>query len=418
MRVSKVDLYHELFDQSWRFLSERFYDAKFHGADWDRVRRTYRPLVKHVAMKEDLSALLHLMMGELNASHLGVYGFLPSAEEDTAELGLLFDDGYRGEGLKIAEVLKGGPADRRGVNLKPGEVVVSIDGTRLGETANLSRLLNGKAGEAVLLELVDNPAAPRAKRRKVELTAVSRSEAATLMYDRWVARNAELVRKKSGGKLGYVHIRAVDGPGLDRFVRSLYSDNFDKKAIILDVRHSGAELAHDQALNYLDGRPQTTFEQRDPDSGVAAVLGSLGAPGRPHTIFLHRDGRQEVGMRASDLRLSKPGVLLINERSFGDAEILANAFRTVGLGKLVGEPTGGLVIGTEVVHLIDGSLFSIPRTGVYTTKGVNMDREGVRPDVLVGLQPDQLARGVDAQLEKAVEVLEADRRAWKRPRSD
>jgi tricorn protease len=119
-------------------------------------------------------------------------------------------------------------------------------------------------------------------------------------------------------------------------------------------------------------------------------------------------------LRAYDRKWTKPVVLLINNRSFSDAEIFPNAFRTLGLGKLVGQPTGGQVIGTAGVRLIDGSVFRLPRIGVFTTKGVNMDKEGVVPDVLVEAHPDQVAKGVDAQLEKAVEVLQADLAEWKK----
>jgi tricorn protease len=51
---------------------------------------------------------------------------------------------------------------------------------------------------------------------------------------------------------------------------------------------------------------------------------------------------------------------------------------------------------------------------VYTTKGVNMEKEGVQPDVLVDDHPDQLAKGTDAQLDKAVEVLQDEVIAWKK----
>ena len=72
LAVRTEEEFTEMFDQSWRYLAENFYDSKFSGSDWDAVRGKYRPLVKHVTMKEDLYALLYLMMGELNASHLGV----------------------------------------------------------------------------------------------------------------------------------------------------------------------------------------------------------------------------------------------------------------------------------------------------------------------------------------------------------
>src|SRR5262249_7333325 len=114
----------------------------------------------------------------------------------------------------------------------------------------------------------------------------------------------------------------------------------------------------------------------------------------------------------------KPMVLLINNQSYSDAEIFPNAFKTLGLGKLVGEPTAGMVIGTASVRLIDGSVFAVPRIGVWATGGGDIEREGVRPDVLVESHPDDRLRGADAQLDRAVQVLETDVVAWKKKRGD
>ena len=122
-------------------------------------------------------------------------------------------------------------------------------------------------------------------------------------------------------------------------------------------------------------------------------------------------------LRAGDRKWHKPLVLLINNRSYSDAEIFPSAFRAQGLGKLVGQPTGGFVIGTGGVRLIDGSTFRIPRIGVYSLAGnVNMDKKGVTPDVVVEPNPDDLAKGIDAQLAKAVEVVQADVVAWRKKR--
>src|SRR5262249_12314918 len=60
------------------------------------------------------------------------------------------------------------------------------------------------------------------------------------------------------------------------------------------------------------------------------------------------------------------------------------------------------------MRLIDGSIFMLPRTGVFTSAGVNMEKQGVVPDVTVEAHPDELARGIDRQLEKAGEVLQQD----------
>jgi tricorn protease len=402
MTIRRDDLFLEMFEQSWRGLREHFYDDKFHGADWNAVRAKYRPLVKHVAMREDLYVLIRLMMGELNASHLGISGPMEGAEELTADLGLLFDESYKGPGLRVAEILKRGPADRRGIHLKKGDYILSVDGVALTEQTNLSKLFNDKVNETVTLEVADTPT-PNTKRsgavRKVDLTAVGRDTVSRLMYERWVEQNAQRVSELSKGKLGYIHIPSMDDEGLDRFVRSLYSDNFDKEAIVLDVRYNSGGYTHDQVLNYLGAKE--------------------------HTIFHQRNGGQGFVLRPYDRKWTKPLVLLINSRSYSDAEIFPNAFRTLGLGKLVGEPTGGHVIGTSSIPLIDGSRLRLPQIGVYTyrkvkneIKKVNMEREGVTPDIVVEQHPDQFARGEDPQLAKAVEVLQADVVAWKKQRDD
>lgn len=385
--VRRDEEFQEMFDQSWRALLEHFYDAKFHGADWNAVRAKYRPLIKHIGTKEDLYALISLMLGELNASHLGISGFLAQPEEVTADLGLLFDESYRGPGLKIAEVLKRGPADKRGINLKPGDIVLSIDRQEIAENTEVSKLLNDRAGETVVLQVTATPSDPKSKRR-VELQAVSRTSTANLMYERWVEGNARRVNELSKGTLGYIHIPSMDEAGLERFVRELYSDTFEKEAIVLDVRYNGGGFTHDQVLNYLGAKDHTFFVQRN--GGTGAVL------------------------RSNDRKWTKPLVLLINNRSYSDAEIFPNAFRTLGLGKLVGQSTGGFVIGTSSIRLIDGSTFRIPRTGVYTLKGVNMEKEGVKPDILLEPHPDQVAKGIDVQLDKAVEVVLQDVADWKK----
>jgi tricorn protease len=394
MTIRRDEEFGEMFEQSWRALADYFYDPLFHGVNWNSVRDKYRPLVKHVALKEDLYTLVSLMLGELNASHLGIGGFGKAPDEVTADLGLLYDEKYRGPGLKIAEILKNGPADRRGLNLKAGDLIQAIDGVELNEKVELSKLLNDKIGQNLTLTVTSNPADAKAA-RKVDVQGIRRSSlrpnevnAADLMYERWVARNADAVAKMSNGRLGYIHIPNMEEPGLDRFLRSLYSDVFDKEGIVLDVRDNGGGFTHDQILNYLGARE--------------------------HTVFRQRDGGEGLVLRSYDRKWTKPTVLLINNRSYSDAEIFPNAFRTLGLGKIVGQPTGGHVIGTYSVRLIDGSFFRIPRTGVFTVGGINMEKEGVKPDVVVEPHPDDLAQGKDAQIAKAVEIALQDVAVWKK----
>lgn len=390
LTIRQDEEFAEIFEQSWRALSEHFYDKNFHGVNWRSVYEKYRPLVKHMGSKEDLYALISLMIGELNASHLGISGFGRTPDEVTADLGILFDEAYAGPGLKVTEILKRGPSDRRGLGLKANDLVVAIDNVPISENSNLSLLLNDKVGESVIIHYVTDGADPKdpKNRKRIEITAADRSATSKLMYERWVEKNTQRVSEASKGQLGYIHIPSMDDAGLDAFVRALYSDNYDKEAIVLDVRYNSGGFTHDQVLNYLGAKEHTIFRQRH--GGVGPVL------------------------RSYDRKWTKPLVLLINNRSYSDAEIFPSAFRTLGLGKLVGQPTGGLVIGTSSIRLIDGSTFRIPRTGVYTVKGVNMEKEGVSPDFLVVPHPDDLAKGKDVQLDKAVEVLQADLAIWKK----
>jgi tricorn protease len=251
-------------------------------------------------------------------------------------------------------------------------------------------LLNDKVGEMVLIHVTATPDADLKDKkavRRIELKGIPRDLAEMLMYERWIENNSKRVAELSGGKLGYIHIPSMNEAGLDRFVRSLYSDNFDKEAIVVDVRFNGGGHTHDQVLNYLGSKA--------------------------HTIFRFRDGGEGLVIRAYDRKWTKPIVLVINNRCYSDAEVFPHAVRTLGLGKLVGQTTGGQVIGTARFPLIDGSRFNVPRIGVFTMGGKNMDREGVKPDVEAVPHPDQLLKGHDVQLEKAVEVLKAEVLAWK-----
>ena len=286
-------------------------------------------------------------------------------------------------------LLKRGPADKRGLSIKPGEIVLAIDRVPLTDRMNVSKLLNNKTGEVVLLDVATDPKDAKTKRR-VEVTAIARTRTSELMYDRWVAANAAAVEKESAGKVGYIHIPSMDEAGLEVFVRSLYSDHFEKEAVVIDVRYNGGGFTHDQVLNYLAGKD--------------------------HTFFRHRNGGEGTVMRNYDRKWTKPLVVMVNNRSYSDAEIFPHAFRTLGLGKVVGQATGGFVIGTISTRLIDGSMFRVPRTGVFTATGVNMEKQGVQPDVAVDVTAEDWAKGIDTQLVRAVEVVSSDVAAWKKSR--
>ncbi len=372
-----VELQH-MFDEGWRLLKEQFYDEKMHGVDWNAMREKYRPLIEHIALKEDFYALVSMMLGELNASHLGIGGSTISGPS-TAYLGVWFDPEHKGPGVKIAEVLKGSPADKEESKLNVGEFILAIDGVDVANNEQLWETLADKAGR--VLELLVNDKPTKEGARTVKIKPIDRGQWSDLVYEDWVEKRKRMVDEWSEGRIGYIHIRAMSQSELRKFEREFYAEVVGKKdALIIDVRFNGGGRIHDELLSILKRRLYALEQYR-------------GAPPftQPFQVW------------------QKPTIVLINEFSASDAEIFPKAFRDLGLGKLLGVPTFGGVIGTFNVTLIDGTtFFRVPVTGWRTLDGVNLENYGVKPDILVEHSPEDNANGIDRQLETAVkELLEA-----------
>jgi tricorn protease len=369
-----VELQH-MFDEGWRLLKEQFYDEKMHGVDWDAMREKYRPLIEHVAAKEDFYALVSMMLGELNASHLGIGGPTVSGPE-TAYLGVWFDPEHRGPGVKISAVLKNSPADRDESRLNVGEFILAIDGVEVSNNEQIWDALADKAGRVVELLVNDKPTKEGA--RTVKIKPINRGQWSNLLYEDWVEKRKRMVDEWSNGRIGYIHIQAMSQSELRKFEREFYAEVVGKKeALIIDVRFNGGGRIHDELLSILKRRLYALEQYR----GTPPFT-------QPFQVW------------------QKPTVVLINEFSASDAEIFPKAFRDLGLGKLVGVPTYGGVIGTYNVTLIDGTtFFRVPVTGWRTLDGVNLENYGVKPDILVEHSPEDNANENDLQLKAAVDLL-------------
>ncbi|HSV74349.1 MAG TPA: S41 family peptidase [Chthonomonadales bacterium] len=385
LEIIRAEERRQTFNQAWRLLRTRFYDPDMHGIDWEAVRARYEPLVDDASTREEFGRLLTQMIGELNASHMGATPpQSPGPRVATGYLGLTFDSSFAGPGLRIAEVMPGGPCDQPGRKLAPGEYVAAIDGRPLAYVEDLYKELRDKEGRDV--ELTVTPAAPPAPTdgkvgdapglRTVRVRAVSRAAIGDLEYERGVMEARRKVEELSGGAVGYVHIRSMDQPSLRRFERELFGAQQSKRALVIDVRFNGGGRIHDELLALLVRRPHVTERPRD---------GELAT--QPFQVW------------------NRPAVVMINEFSASDAEIFPNGFRENGLGKLVGVPTYGGVIGTFNVTLVDGTRFRVPTTGWFTLAGQNMENNGVRPDIHVENSPEDNAAGRDRQLEAAVQHL-------------
>lgn len=363
----------EMFDEAWRKMRDAYYDEKLHGADWKRVRETYRPILDDITYKEDFYALFGLVLGELNSSHVGITG-VPNPEGPvTASVGVTLDDRYTGPGVRVATVLPKGPADKESSRLKPGDVLLKVDGEAVQTTEQFYSLLADKSARRVALTV----GGEGDRSRVVRVRAITGAAYKLLDYDRWVKEREKMTDQYSGNRFGYIHMNAMNDETLEKFKRLVYGDMQAKDGLVLDVRFNGGGSTADEILEVLETK-----------------------------VFGYRTIRSDTDRTTSPLLTwNKPTIVLINELSFSNAEVFPWGFKELHLGKVVGVPTNGGVIGTGATTLLDGTTLRIPGVGAFTLTGIDEEHNGCPPDIYVENTPEDFVRNHDRQLETAVQEL-------------
>jgi tricorn protease len=376
LEINRRALRAQVFNEGWRIMKNRFYDEKMHGADWNAARKLYEPLLEHLVDTEELQSVMMMMIGHLNASHTGVSGgTTPTRSAQTRYPGFDFVADASGY-YKVGHIYKDGPADRDHLKIGSGHYVIAIDNRELKTTDNYWQRLTLAPGNKFHFLLNDKPVKDGAW--DLTIDPVASAAFGDLQYQRWVNARRDMVTKLSNGDIGYLHIRAMDAPSLRQFQLDLAA-NRTKRALVIDQRFNGGGGIDQELLGILAGRQYQYTVGRD--AGFQQP--------RPQNFY-------------------GPMVVMQNERSASDAEMFPAGFKALGLGKVVGVPTMGAVIGTGSYTLLDGSTIRTPGSGVWTVTGENMENYGVPPDILVDNTPSDFAKGRDAQIEKAVETLKAE----------
>jgi tricorn protease len=376
-----------LFDEAWAALKNGFYDPKMHGIDWDAMKGKYRAWAIDAENKDEFHNVVRQMLAELGASHLGIGGGhrarVAPAVQPTGYMGVDFaQDPEESGSRRVVRVLSKGPAD--GAGMRVGDLVTKINGTELKAETNLDKLLAGTVGKPLPVAYRPRTAAGLEAEKTVQLVPLPAGRVNELLYDEWVAtctRRVEDATKTKDGEVGYIHLNQMNGPNLQRFVQTVqqWAANPKVKGMILDVRNNGGGNIHQPLMQILISRPLARVTLRGRDPGI-----------QPDTYW------------------DRPVTLLINERSFSDAEVFPFMFREAKCGKIVGVPTAGGVIGTNDITLSDGSMFRVPRTGFQSMDGKDLEGMGVPPDILVEETSEDRLAGKDPQLSKAIEVILAE----------
>jgi Tol biopolymer transport system component len=369
----------ETFDEGWSYLRDNFYDAQYHGADWQAVRRTFEPYIRGARTRAEHSRLMNMMVGELNGSHLGHGASGTRSGPTSGVLGLRFDRGvYESTGrLRITEVVHLGPAHVAG-GMAVGDYVLSVEGTDVGAGTSLDQLLQGKIGDKVDVQVSSQ--ASGAGAREVSVQPISYGQERQLVYRGWVEANRAYVDLVSGGKLGYVHMPDMGWGSYLQLITDLDAENFGKEGVVIDIRNNNGGFVNAYALDVFARRGYLTMEVR----------------GYPRT-----NARSMLGQRA----LEKPTVLVVNQHTLSDGEDFTEGYRALGLGQVVGEPTAGWIVYTWGLSLVDGASFRMPRSKIRGVAGDVMERNPRPVDVDVVRPMGESYTGRDSQLDAAVRVL-------------
>lgn len=364
-----------MFDRVWRRTRDTFYTAGYHGADWEALGPEYRRYLSGVSNGHEFAELLSEMLGELNVSHSGArYSSRAENGDETASLGIFYDYAHTGAGVKVVEVMEGGPLDRPGMNVKPGAIITAIDGVAIGPEMDFAALLNRKAGKNVLLSVRD----PGAKAdRQIVVKPIAPAEESRLLYRRWVKRNEEEVDRLSEGRLGYVHV-----PGMnDGAYRSTFEEVMGKfphrEGLVVDVRwNGGGDLVADLAM-FLSGRK----------------------------FFDYTTDTRSTGFEPN-FRWTKPSVTITNEAAYSDGHCFSWAYQHLGIGPLIGQAVPGTCTFAGWEALQNGVRWGVPGMGVKDAdSGRYLENWQTEVDVPVWNAYEAVGSGKDLQLEAAVRTL-------------
>jgi len=372
----------QVYWESWRQMRAFYWDPDMGGLDWKKIGERYAELLPRLTSRADLSDVMSQLYGEVSTSHSYVFGGDPGKRVPRVATGVLGADLVRdGDSYRIANILRGDPNDRvrsplnePGVDAGEGDYIIAVAGRPVKDAPNIHALLTGYAGKQVLVTVADDRGGKNS--RDVLLTPM-RGDGG-LRYADWVRSNREYVAEKTGGKIGYIHVPDMGTTGMVAFNKWFYPQ-LHLEGMVVDTRWNGGGFVSQMLVERLR-RPLLAYDRMR--GGAVSTY--------PAKV------------------LNGPFVVLTNQMAGSDGDIFPRAVQLEGLAPVIGKRSWGGVVGiTGVRPLQDGGLITQPIIAWWDEPGGwGVENHGVDPDIEVPNLPQEIANGIDAQLDRGIaEVL-------------
>jgi tricorn protease len=368
----------QMFADAFRFERDFFYDPTMHGVDWPAMRQRYAGLVDDAVTRWDVNFVLGEFIAELNASHTYRGGGDEEAAPDRPVGMLGVDWAVENGAYRIARIIEGGPwdADARsplsepGVNVREGDYVLAVNGVPLDVRRDPWAAFQGLANTAVQLTVNGRPSL-EGSRQVVVRPSGSEVE---LRFRAWIEERRQKVDKATDGRAGYVYVQST-GVGAQNEMVKQFMAQWRKDGLVIDERWNSGGQIPDRFIELLNRPMLSYWAVRNGEDWQWPPVGHRGAK-----------------------------VMLINGWSGSGGDAFPFYFKEAKVGPLVGSRTWGGLIGLSgAPAIVDGGQLTVPTFRMYDVRGQWFpEGHGVEPDIPVEENPAELARGVDAQLDRAI----------------
>jgi tricorn protease len=385
VRVSVIPVaeWRQMFREAWRLQRDHFWTPDMGDVDWLGVHDRYLPLVDRVGSRSEFSDLMWEMQGELGTSHAYEFGgdYRPAPHYSQGYLGAEFAYQTEQQAWQFTQIYQGdgwdpqsdSPLNTPGANVQVGDYLLGINGQKLGSDFSPQAALVNLANLEISLTVRST-----GEERPRSVTVRALGDEGSLRYRQWVEDNRERVHTATQGRAGYLHIPDMSAAGYAEFHRGFLAE-LDRQGLVIDLRFNRGGYVSSLLLEKL-ARKRIGYD--------TSRWNQVPVPYPQESVW-------------------GPMVALTNEYAGSDGDIFSHGFKLMKLGPLIGKRTWGGVIGIWPRQtLVDGTTTTQPEFSFwFNDVGWGVENYGTDPDIEVDILPQDYTRGVDTQLERAIQEV-------------